>query len=104
MLKTLVFPILSLMLIGCLLVSPIVPFLDKELGKTMIFGSAEEEKSSKKEEAEKNFDELDLYIKSFYELSFYQVPQQQDISSSRYIFPTMEFSMEILDPPPKVLT
>ncbi len=92
------------MLVGCLLVSPIVPFLDKELGKTMVLGSAEEEKSSKKEEAEKNFDELDLYLKNFYELSFYQAAQKFNVFSTDYVFPTVEYNLEILDPPPKKLS
>ncbi|GEM_PF-1087176 len=104
MLKTLVFSILPIMLIGCLLVSPVVPFLDKELGKTLVLGSAEEEKGSKKEEAEKNFDELDLYLKNFYELSFYQTTQKFNICSAGYIFPATEFHLEILDPPPKKLS
>lgn len=103
MLKKLVFPILSMLLMGCLLTSPLIPFLDKELGKTMVFGSSEEEKSSKKEEAEKNFDELDLYLKNYNDISFFQVPQQRTICSAGYVFPSLEFSMEILDPPPKVL-
>ncbi|TXJ93843.1 hypothetical protein [Flagellimonas pelagia] len=103
MLKKLVFPILSMLLMGCLLASPLIPFLDKELGKTMAFGSSEEEKSNKKEEAEKNFDELDLYLKNYIDVSFFQVPQQRTICSAGYVFPSLEFSMEILDPPPKKL-
>jgi len=102
-LKTLVFPILSILLMGCFLASPLIPFLDKELGKTMVFGSSEEEKSSKKEEAEKNFDELDLYLKNYNDISFFQVPQQRTLCSLGYVFPTLELSMEILDPPPKKL-
>ncbi|NDV41946.1 hypothetical protein [Flagellimonas sediminis] len=104
MLKKLLFSVLPLMLIGCLLVSPIVPFLDKELRKTMVPGSAEEEKSSKKEEAEKNFDELDLYLKNFFELSLYQATQKFDVCITDYIFPAAEYNLEILDPPPKKLS
>ena len=49
---------ISLLLIFALSVSPIIPLLDKESGKTIVIGAAEEEKSSETFTIKK-FDEAD---------------------------------------------
>ncbi|MFT0714148.1 hypothetical protein [Flagellimonas lutimaris] len=103
MLKALLFPIISFLLILSISTSPIIPLLDKALGKTMILSSAEEEKSSKNEESDKKFDEMDAYFKYFLELASYQIIKTQGIDFLGYIFPTSDYTIEILDPPPRKL-
>jgi hypothetical protein len=102
-LKALLFPIISFLLILSISTSPIIPLLDKALGKTMILSSAEEEKSSKNEESDKKFDEMDAYFKYFLELASYQIINTQGTDFLGYIFPTSDYTIEILDPPPRKL-
>jgi len=101
--KVILFPIISFLLILSISISPVIPLLDKELGKTMILGAAEEEKSNKKEETEKKFDEIDAYFKYFLELADHQVSQKTQLDFLGYIFPTSDYTVEILDPPPRKL-
>ncbi|WP_375325775.1 hypothetical protein [Flagellimonas sp. GZD32] len=103
MLKKLIISLFAIILTGSLLVSPLIPFLDKELGKTMMITSAEEEESNNTEETAKKFDETATYIKYFTELRHEITKQNQQISFSGYLFPTSDFTLEILDPPPKQL-
>ncbi|NVN17214.1 hypothetical protein GUA46_02585 [Muricauda sp. HICW] len=100
--KTLLFPIISLLLIFALSVSPIVPLLDKELGKTMIIGAAEEEKSSKTITIKK-FDEADTFYKYFFESHNQHFSQDSSMGYLGYIFPFSDYTVEILDPPPRNL-
>ncbi len=69
----------------------------------MILGAAEEEKSNKKEETEKKFDEMDAFFKYFLELANHQVNQKAQLDFLGYIFPTSDYTVEILDPPPRKL-
>lgn len=100
--KTFLFPIISLLLILAISVSPIIPLLDKELGKTMVVGSAEEEKSSKIINLKK-FDEADIYNKYFLELVNQPILQEHSLDFLGYIFPISDYTAEILDPPPRKL-
>ena len=97
-----VFPFVSILLICSLLAAPIIPFLDKELSQSLLL-TAEEEKSSKKEEAEKKFDEMDFFIRNYFAFSSEFLAQQQDFTAAGYLFPVMEYTVEILDPPPRRL-
>lgn len=103
MIRTLAFPFVSMLLIFSLLASPIIPFLDKELSKTLVMGSAEEEKSSKKEESEKKFDELDFFLRNYVPFSSDFLAQEQNYTTAGYLFPVLEYTIEILDPPPRRL-
>lgn len=69
----------------------------------MILGAAEEENSNKKEETEKKFDEIDAYFKYFIELANHQLFQKTQLYFLGYIFPTSDYTAEILDPPPRKL-
>ena len=102
MFKVILFPIISLLLVFSISISPIIPLLDKELGKTIILG-AEEENSNKKEETGKKFDEIDAYFKYFVELANHQLFQKTQLDFLGYIFPTSDYTVEILDPPPRKL-
>ena len=104
MLKTIVHSIISLLLISALTVSPLLPFLDKELGKTMVIGAAEEENNSNNGETNKKFDEIDAYIKYYLELVNNPVFQQQNQDHIGYLLPISDYIVEILDPPPRKLT
>ena len=104
MLKTIVHSIISLLLISALTVSPLIPFLDKELGKTMVIGAAEEENNGNNGETNKKFDEIDAYIKYYLELVNNPVFQQQNQDHMGYLLPISDYIVEILDPPPRKLT
>ena len=103
MLKTIAFPFVSVLLIFSLLAAPVIPLLDKELSKSLVLKSSEEEKSSKKEESEKKFDELEGYIRNYFALSTEFLAQEQDFTTAGYLFPVLEYTVEILDPPPRRL-
>lgn len=96
------FPFVSVLLICSLLAAPVIPFLDKELSKSLVL-SAEEEKSSKKEESEKKFDEMDFFVKNYFTDASEFLLQKQDYTTAGYLFPVMEYTVEILDPPPRKL-
>ncbi|WP_156102212.1 hypothetical protein [Muricauda sp. MAR_2010_75] len=102
MLRTIAFPFVSVLLIFSLLASPLIPFLDKEFSKTLVL-SAEEEKSSKKEESEKKFDEKDFFIKNYFAVSSDFLAQDKHYTTAGYLFPVLEYTVEILDPPPRRL-
>ena len=104
MLKNVLHAIISLVLISALTVSPLLPFLDKELGKTMVIGAAEEENNSNNGETNKKFDEIDAYIKYYLELVNNPVFQQQNQDDIGYLLPISDYIVEILDPPPRKLT
>lgn len=104
MLKNVLHAIISLVLISALTVSPLLPFLDKELGKTMVIGAAEEENNSNNGETNKKFDEIDAYIKYYLELVNNPVFQQQNQDHIGYLLPISDYIVEILDPPPRKLT
>ncbi|MHA7863282.1 hypothetical protein [Flagellimonas marinaquae] len=104
MLKTIVHSIISLLLISALTVSPLIPFLDKELGKTMVISAAEEENNGNNGETNKKFDEIDAYIKYYLEIANNPIFQQQNADGSGYLFPISDHTVEILDPPPRKLT
>lgn len=104
MLKTIVHSIISLLLISALTVSPLIPFLDKELGKTMVISAAEEENNGNNGETDKKFDEIDAYIKYYLEIANNPIFQQQNADGSGYLFPISDHTVEILDPPPRKLT
>jgi len=103
-LKNVLHAIISLVLISALTVSPLLPFLDKELGKTMVIGAAEEENNSNNGETNKKFDEIDAYIKYYLELVNNPVFQQQNQDHIGYLLPISDYIVEILDPPPRKLT
>ena len=104
MLKNVLHAIISLVLISALTVSPLIPFLDKELGKTMVIGAAEEENNGNNGETNKKFDEIDAYIKYYLELVNNPVFQQQNQDDIGYLLPISDYIVEILDPPPRKLT
>ena len=104
MLKNVLHANISLVLISALTVSPLLPFLDKELGKTMVIGAAEEENNSNNGETNKKFDEIDAYIKYYLELVNNPVFQQQNQDHIGYLLPISDYIVEILDPPPRKLT
>lgn len=100
--KTILYPIISLFLILTISASPIVPLLDKELGKTMVIGGSEEEKSTKLFTIKK-FDEADTLIK-YFSFSIHQpILQNSPEDYVGYIFPISDYTVEILDPPPRNL-
>lgn len=100
--KTFLFPFISLLLILAISASPIIPLLDKDLGETMVVGAAEEEKSSKVITIKK-FDEADIYNKYLLEWGNQPFLQEHSLGFLGYIFPISDYTLEILDPPPRKL-
>ncbi|WP_375587651.1 hypothetical protein [Flagellimonas aurea] len=100
--KTLLFPMISLLLIFALSVSPIIPLLDKESGKTIVIGAAEEEKSSETFTIKK-FDEADTFYKYFFDSHNQHFSLDSSLGYLGYIFPFSDYTVEILDPPPRNL-
>ncbi|MBW8242409.1 hypothetical protein K1F50_06315 [Muricauda oceani] len=100
--KTFLYPIIALLLILSISASPIIPLLDKELGKTMVIGSAEEEKSSKVITIKK-FDEEDTFNKYVFESNHQYISQEHNIRFIGYFFSVSDYTVEILDPPPRKL-
>ena len=100
--KTFLFPFISLLLILAISVSPIIPLMDKELGEKIVVGDTEEEKSNKILTIKK-FDEADIYNKYFLDLVNQPILQEHSLGFVGYIFPISDYTVEILDPPPKNL-
>tara|TARA_R110002012_G_scaffold121510_2_gene271047 strand:+ start:16593 stop:17012 length:420 start_codon:yes stop_codon:yes gene_type:complete len=98
-LKSIAFPLISLILVLSISASPIIPLLDEEMGKIMVIGAAEEE-STKVITIEK-FDEGDTFFKYFHEIANQQILLDNPMTHLRYIFPTSDCTLEILDPPPR---
>ncbi|GAB4517074.1 MAG: hypothetical protein Tsb004_27120 [Allomuricauda sp.] len=104
MLKNVLHAIISLVLISALTVSPLIPFLDKELGRTMVMDAAEEVNNNPNAETNNNFDEIDAYIKYYLEMANNPIFQQQNQDDIGYLLPISDYIVEILDPPPRKLT
>lgn len=101
--KTFLFSTVSLLLMLATLASPLIPLLDTELGKTIVVGTAEEESSNKKGDTEIKFDELDAYFKFYLEFTSNQIFENQPKSFLAYLFTSSDYTVEILDPPPRNL-
>ncbi|GLU43374.1 hypothetical protein [Allomuricauda sp. NBRC 101325] len=103
MLNKLIIPVFAIILVGSLLVTPLIPLLDQDLGKTIMLTSGEEEESSSMEEMMKKFDETATYIKFYSELHHEFIKQNLQITYSGYLLPITDYTLEILDPPPRQL-
>lgn len=100
--KTILYPIISLLLILTISASPVIPLLDKELGKTIAVTGAEEEKGNKIITIKK-FDEEDTFNKYVFESNHQPISQEHTIGFLGYFFSISDYTMEILDPPPRKL-
>ncbi|MDF0707080.1 hypothetical protein [Flagellimonas okinawensis] len=100
--KTLMFPLIAILLIVAISASPVIPFLDEELGKTMVMGAAEEEETSNIITIKK-FDETDSYLKYVTESEILPILREHPLDNMGYIFSFSDCTIEILDPPPRNL-
>ncbi len=102
MLRLLAIPFVSVMLVTILMASPFIPLLGREYCTALIIGSSEEENNGNETSAIKNFESKYFLLRNFFpvDLSF---QQEKNLTSLRYIFPVLEFTVEILDPPPRRL-
>jgi len=102
MLRLLAIPFVSVMLVTILMASPFVPLLGRDYCAALIVGSSEEENNSNETSATKNFESKYFLLRNFFPVdSSFQ--QEKNLNSMGYIFPVLEFTVEILDPPPRIL-
>ncbi|MCR9263739.1 MAG: hypothetical protein NXH86_06250 [Flavobacteriaceae bacterium] len=102
MLRLLAFPFVSVMLVTILMTSPLVPLLGKEYCTAIILGSSEEENNSNETTGSKSFESKYFLLRNFFPVDT-SFNQEQDFNSLGYIFPVLDYTVEILDPPPRRL-
>lgn len=102
MLKILALPLVSLVLVAILMTSPLTPFLGKDYCTALILGSSEEENNNHDIGGTKIFDGKYFMLKNFLPMGPYPKTEHQQ-NSLDYAFTVLEFTIEILDPPPKQL-
>ncbi len=101
-LRILALPFVSAMLVTILLTAPLVPFLGKEYCTAMILGSSEEENNSHDLGESKIFDGKYFILKNFFSVDP-TLNAEHHQNTLDYSFTVLEFTIEILDPPPKKL-
>jgi len=89
------------MLVTILMTSPLVPLLGKEYCTLMVLGSSEEENNNEISSS-KHVDGKYFLLKNFLPVDM-SLQQEQNLYVSGYIFPELDFTIEILDPPPRKL-
>lgn len=102
MLKILALPLVSLVLVTLLTTSPLIPLLGKDYCTAMILGSSEEEHNTHDTGATQLFDGKYFLLKNFLSLGSYPNAEHQH-NTLDYAFTVLEFTIEILDPPPRSL-
>ena len=103
LLKTIAFPFISLLLIFSLLAPSFLPFLEEDQSTSLVLDVDDTEKNNKKEESEKKSDEMDFFIKNNFVHIIAIFAHRQEYNLSGYLFPSLEYTIEILDPPPRRL-
>lgn len=101
MLKTIAFPLISLVLIFSVLAPSIMPLMDKDSAIVILMDNNEEEKSNEKE-SEKKFSEKDLFLNHFAVNGSFFI-QSNESEDTGYLFLISDFKAEILLPPPENL-
>lgn len=102
MLKLLALPLVSLVFITILMTSPLIPLLEKDYSTAMILGSSEEEHNNHDNGGPQLFDSKYYLLKNFLSLGLFpKSDHQQNLLD--YAFTVLEYTIEILDPPPKQL-
>jgi hypothetical protein len=102
MLRLLAIPFISVILVTILMASPFVPLLGREYCTALIIGSSEEENNSNETAPTKNFESKYFLLRNFFPVDA-SFQQEKNLNSMGYIFPVLEYTIEILDPPPKGL-
>ncbi len=102
MLRILALPFVSLVLITILITSPLTPFLGKDYCTAMILGSSEEENNNHDIGGTKILDGKYFMLKNFLPMGLSPKTEKQQ-NSLDYAFTVLEFTIEILDPPPRQL-
>lgn len=102
MLRLLAIPFISVMLATILMASPFVPLLGRDYCAALIVGSSEEENNSSETAPIKNIESKYFLLRHFFPVDA-SFQQEKNFNSMGYIFPVLEFTLEILDPPPKRL-
>ncbi|MEW2920495.1 MULTISPECIES: hypothetical protein [Flavobacteriaceae] len=102
MLRLLAIPFVSVILVTILMASPFVPLLGRECCTAMIIGSSEEENNNHEPSTVNNFESKYFLLRNFFPLNS-SLQQKENLNALGYIFPILEFTVEILDPPPKRL-
>ena len=101
--KIRIYTLISLSLIFFLVASPVLPFLDRELGKMLILGAAEEEHQTGHDGSKKKLEQNKLLSRSMLRIRGNSQLKNKDPRARHYLFSICEFKMETLDPPPENL-
>jgi len=82
--------------------SPFVPLLGKEYCTAIILGSSEEENNGKETTSSKNFESKFYSLWNFFSVNP-SFSQEKDATAIDYVFRVLDYTIEILDPPPRRL-
>lgn len=99
--KIKIYSLISILLTQFLLVSPVVPLLDRELGKMLVLGAAEEENHGSKEGHTKQLDKSKLLHKIPFPIGEGYVDRNVAQKRHPYQFSVSEPWVESIDPPPE---
>ncbi|MEM9077722.1 MAG: hypothetical protein AAGC43_11810 [Bacteroidota bacterium] len=99
--KKIAFPLIALFLVSSILTPSLLPILDENCDIVILTDTNEEEKQGEKE-AEKKYDEKDLFLNNFY-LSNSLLVQIRTRYHLDYIRLTSDFVDDILLPPPRIV-
>lgn len=100
--RILAIPFISFVMVTILLTSSFVPLLGQEYNTAIILGSSEEENNTHDTSSSNTFDAKYFMSKSFFSANP-SLNQEKNDNTSGYVFAILEFTIEILDPPPRKL-
>jgi len=101
--KIKIYTLISLCLVFFLVSSPMLPFLDRELGKMLIMGTAEEEHQPGQDGSKKKLEQNKFLSRSVLRFWGNSRFKNKDPRALHYLFSICEFKMETLDPPPEAM-
>ena len=101
--RKLAIPFISILMVSILLTSSFIPLLGQEYSTAIILGSSEEESNNHDTFSSNAFDSKYFMSKSFFSAGP-SLNQDKNNNVSGYTFAVLEFTLEILDPPPRNLS
>jgi len=101
--RILAIPFISIFMVSILLTTSFIPLLGQEYSTAIILGSSEEESNNHDTLSSNAFDSKYFMSKSFFSTGLF-LNQDKNNNVSGYTFAVLEFTLEILDPPPRKLS
>lgn len=100
--RILAVPFISFVLVTILMTSSFIPLLGQEYSTAIILGSSEEENNTHDTSNNKTYDSKYFVYKNFFSTDL-SINQEKGDNTLGYVFTILEITLEILDPPPRIL-